>query len=663
MRDKEIFDNAMERFCNAQIASYDTRQQCIRDRRNAHIAGALWEGDWAAYWANKPRMDLNPFTVALNRITAEYNQNRISVDFRPRDGVKNDDLSEALDGLFRADEQDSPGGGGEAYDNAFSEGIAGGIGAWRLRAEYEDEYDPEDDYQRIRIEPIFDADINVIWDPGAKRYDKSDARRCWVLSAMPLRTFTDMYPDHAPSSWPRDNYSELFDWYRVTDVIVAEYYEVVEKAERFAYYMSLTGEETRVLWSDDEKRAELEATGSRFVKERRIKSRRVHKYLMSGSGIIEDCGLIAGKNIPVVPFYARRFWIDGIERCEGHIRHSIDAARVKNMAASRIAEIASLSPYRKPIVSPEQIKGHELTWANDHVDNNPFLVLNSSIGPNGEKVPSAPAGYVEPPDVPPAIAGLVQLASTDMDTLLGNAQAGEQTQANVSAKAVELAGSNRDMRYQVYLDNFAKSMRRAGEIWLSMAQEVYVEEGRHMKTISEQGETANITLMQPYMRDGEQVLNNDLTTANMEVVVDVGPAFASRRDATVRALVGMLQVAQADPQVSNVLLSAALAQMEGEGLKDIRDWFRKRLLAIGAAKPTPEEEQELAAAAEANSQPDPQQVAVMAYAEREMADAAEARANTVRTIEDGKLKQAQTQRTEAETVKILKETMNGAVAQ
>lgn len=651
MRNPDVFQNALQRFTDAQLASFENRQQCIRDRRNAHIAGALWEGDWSAYWANKPRMDLNPFTVALNRITAEYNQNRVSVDFRPRDGIKDDQLSEALDGLFRADVQDSQ--GSEAFDNAFAEGIAGGIGGWRLRAEYADEFDPDDDEQRIRFEPIYDADINIIWDPAARRYDKSDARRCWLLSTMPLQSFRDQYPDHDPSSWPRDDNARWFDWYRVDSVVVAEYYEIEEKAERFAYYVSLTGEEVRVLWTDDDKREELEATGHVFERERRIKSRRVRKYLMSGSGIIEDYGFIAGKHIPVVPFYARRFWIDGIERAEGHIRHSVDAARLKNMAASRIAEVAAVSPYKKPIVTPEQIAGHELTWAEDHIANNAFLVLNPITNSNGEKQASGPVGYTEPPEIPPAIAGLIQFAGADMEALLGNTQAGEQVSSNVSAKAVELAQSARDMRYQVYLDNFAKSMRRCGEVWLSMAQDVYIEEGRRMKTISEQGETGSITLMEPYMRNGEQVLNNDLTTADMEVTVDVGPAFASRRDATVRALVSMLQVAQADPEVSNVLLSAALAQMEGEGLADIRDWFRKRLLGIGAVKPTKEEQEEIAAAAEAGSQPDPQQMAIMAYAEREQADAAEARANTLVKVADAGLKEAQTAKVQAETMQTL----------
>lgn len=651
MRDfPEVFDRAITRFNDAAIATVEVRAQCLRDRRNAHITGALWEGDWSMHWANKPRMDINPFTVALNRIGAEFRANRVSVDFLPKDGSKNDSLSDALDGLFRADEQDSQ--AGEAYDNAFDEGIAGGIGAWRLRAEYEDEYDPENERQRIRIEPIYDADQNVIWDPAAKRYDKSDASRCWVLSSMPVQAFRDQFPGHDPASWPRDRLNQYFDWFRVDTVILAEYYEIEEKAERFVYYQTLTGDEVRVLFSDDDKREEIEATGGVYLRERRIKSRRVHKYLMTGNAILEDYGLIAGKCIPVVPFYAKRYWIDGIERCEGHIRHAIDAARVQNMAVSRIAEIAAVSAYSKPIFVPEQVRGHERLWANDAIDNNGFLVVNKVVGPDGQQQAMGPVAYTQPPEVPPAVAGLLQFTGGNINELLGNAQAGEEVSSNVSAKAVELAQTARDTRYAVYLDNFAKSMRRAGEIWLSMAKDVYVEEGREMKTVSEQGETGNITLLTPAMVNGEQVLANDLTTADMEVVTDVGPAFASRRDATVRALVNMLQISQTDPQISNVLLSAALMNMEGEGLTDIRDWFRKRLLSIGAVKPTKEEQEEMAAAAEAGSQPDPQQVYLMAAAEREQADAAEARANTLVKVADAGLKEAQTAKTQVETADV-----------
>jgi len=107
-----------------------------------------------------------------------------------RTGAEDDELAEVCDGLFRADEQDS--GATEAYDMAFEEMAAGGMGAWRLCAEYEDEYDEDSDEQRIRMEAIPDADTCVFFDPNARRYDKRDAKYWFCSDALfpskPLRT-------------------------------------------------------------------------------------------------------------------------------------------------------------------------------------------------------------------------------------------------------------------------------------------------------------------------------------------------------------------------------------------------------------------------------------------------------------------------------------------
>jgi hypothetical protein len=42
----------------------------------------------------------------------------------------------------------------------------------------------------------------------------------------------------------------------------------------------------------------------------RRERRRVHKYVMSGAEILDDCGLIAGPNIPIVPVYGKRWFVD-----------------------------------------------------------------------------------------------------------------------------------------------------------------------------------------------------------------------------------------------------------------------------------------------------------------------------------------------------------------
>jgi hypothetical protein len=156
---REIHNDAVLEFDSVQGALRDERLQCLQDRRFYSIAGAQWEGDLEDQFANKPKFEVNKIHLSVMRIINEYRNNRISVDFKAKNGMKDDKFADTCDGMYRADENDSV--ADEAYDNAFEEAVAGGFGAWRLRAEYEDDEDPDDDRQRIRIEPIFDADSSV----------------------------------------------------------------------------------------------------------------------------------------------------------------------------------------------------------------------------------------------------------------------------------------------------------------------------------------------------------------------------------------------------------------------------------------------------------------------------------------------------------------------
>jgi hypothetical protein len=102
----------------------------------------------------------------------------------------------------------------------------------------------------------------------------------------------------------------------------------------------------------------------------------------------------------------------------------------------------------------------------------------------------------------------------------------------------------------------------------------------------------------------------------------------------------MLQITQ-DPETAQVLTAMAMMNMEGEGLSDTNAYFRKKLLRMGAVKPTEEETQEMMA--EMQGQPeDPNSIFLQAAAEEATAKAAKARADTVETVASAELKRAQT---------------------
>ena len=645
-----LHDDALKQFNDIQTALRDERLQCLQDRRFYSLCGAQWEGPLWDQYENKPKFEVNKIMLSVIRIVNEYRNNRITVDYVSKDG-ENDKLADTCDGLYRADEQDSV--ADEAYDNAFEEAVGGGFGAWRLRTVYEDDEDEENEYQRIRMEPIFDADSSVFFDLNSKRQDKSDAKSCFVVTSMTRASYKEEWGDD-PTDWPKIIHQYEFDWATPDVVFIAEYYKVEEVNETIRIFRAIDGTEERYRQIDFDKDENLEETlnaiGSREVRRRKIKRKRVHKYIMSGGKVLEDAGYIAGNCIPIVPVYGKRWFVDNIERCMGHVRLAKDAQRLKNMQLSKLGEISALSSVEKPILTPEQVSGHQIMWADDNLRNFPYLLVNPITAPDGSQTVSGPVAYTRSAQIPPAMAALLQITEQDMQDILGSSQQADKMVSNISGKAVEMIQTRVDMQTYIYMSNFAKGMKRCGEIWLSMAKDIYVEEGRRMKVIGRTEDVETVELMQPMVSEtGEVVMENDLSQAKFDVIVDVGPSSSSKRASTVRALTGMMAITD-DAQTKQVLQAMAMMNMEGEGIGDVRDFFRKQLLRMGVVKPTEQEAEELMAEQQAQGQQqDPNAIFLQAAAEEAVAKAAQARASTIKTVADAGLSRAKTAETLAKT--------------
>jgi hypothetical protein len=655
-RHADIHADALAEMDEIQLAVRDERMQCLQDRRFYSIAGGQWEGAVGAQFENKPQFEFNKCHLALIRLFSEYRNNRITVNFQTPDGEKDDGLADACDGMFRADERACD--ADEAYDNLFEEGTGGGMGAVRLCDEYENPGDDEDTRQRTRIEPVFDADTTVFWPLDAKRYDKSDAKRVYLLTPYTPAAYRDEFDDD-PTTWPKEIFQHEFDWATPLVVWVCELYKVEETKQTLHFFRGLdpSAEDMKVtdqqLEDDPDMLGELKATGFREVRQKQVTRRRVRKYLLSGSRILDDCGYIAGEHLPVVPFYGKRWVVDGVERIMGHVRLAKDAQRLQNMLMSWLAEMASRFDIEKPILDARQVARHATMWAEDNVKKFPYLLLDAIPGDDGNPLPPAPLSYTKSPQIPPAMAALAQIAGQALEDMLGNQQQGEEMQPNISGKAVELIQNRLDMQVFIYMSNLAKTMKQIGRVWLSKQKELLVEESRAKKTIDPAGKAGKVVLNQPSYNaeTGREELKNDLSKSNYEPDVDVGPSSSSKKAATVRALTGVLPLVE-DPQTKQAITLALLTNVDGEGLGELNAWARKQALRLGVVKPTDDEKDELAQEQQtaANQPPDPQTQLVLSAAEQAKSDADAAKAKTVDTLADADLKRAQTAKTYAEAM-------------
>lgn len=650
-RARAIHTRAKHEFKAIHDVTYEQRLQSRDDRRFYSIAGAQWEGALGRQFENKIKLEVNKVHNAVQRIVNEYRNNRIEPDFVGDGSKQDEELAKLCDGLYRADAERC--NAQEAYDAAFEEALAGGFGAWRLVAKYEDEYDEENERQVIDIEPIYDADLNVYFDIDAKRQDKADAKHCFVLVPMTRDKYRDQF-DGEPASWPvsytpADDYLE---WSNPDVVYVAEYYTVSEKRETVYTYRLIDGTEKRYHNADFDRdhtlQERLDAEGSLLIGERDVKRAIVRKWIMDGDGVLEDCGELPGPHIPVIPVYGKRWYIDNVERFMGHVRLAKDPQRLKNMQLSQLADLAARSSIEKPIFTPQQLRGFEHVWANDAVEDYPYLPVNMLTNPDGSPMPHGPVGYTKPPMVAPAMAALLQISEQDVQEILGRQDAGDELVSNVSGKAIELVQSRLDMQSFIYIDNFAKAIRRTGQVWLGMGKELLVEEDRPMRTLGQEGERGIVNLSVPDMDDktGEVYYANDLSKAKFDVTASIGPATDAKRSASVRAL-SQLGSTAGNPEDARLFHLLAFRMMDIDGTDAAKEYARKALVAMGAETPTKEEEEAMREAAE-NQQPDPQQQLMQAGAAELIAKAQKAEADTQWTL-------ARTDETVAKTA----ETMAG----
>jgi hypothetical protein len=335
---------------------------------------------------------------------------------------------------------------------------------------------------------------------------------------------------------------------------------------------------------------------------------------MTGVEVLEDHGYIAGTEIPVVPVYGKRWFVDNQERFRGYVSKRMDAQRIYNAKVSKLSETDALAPREKPIFDPSQLPPHlQDMWAEQEQMRHPYALAMALRNEDGSIASLGPIGKIEPPQIPPVTALLLQAASADLTEETDDGA--DEVKANTSAEAMDVAATRIDAKSAIYLDNMRQSVQREGEIFISMAKECYYEPGRTVETMNEDGGDGEATLHEPFTDNkGSFRVRNDFTAGKYKVIADVTEATATRREKTVKSCIGIAEVAvQAqDMQLAGVALRVGVMNMDGEGIDVMTEWARKQLVMSGVVPPNDDEKAEMA---NQQSQPKPEDELAAAKAE------------------------------------------------
>jgi hypothetical protein len=296
--------------------------------------------EWRAALPLKFQGEFDNIKKAGRKIISDLSSQDIQADFSPKDGT-DPALSNVMDRLFRTDARKNS--SIEAFYNATLEQVPCGIGGWRLVNEWESDK-IGDRNQTINRIPIHEFNSCVFFDSSARMQDKSDAKRCHIVSGYSCEDYEDLreeltgeYDDDeeresktGPS--PVTSYGTTVK--NGNDVYIVESYYRERVNQVVEFYRD---EEGNVYAYEKAEAKKFEATlaeeGKIYFDRKTIKTWKVKKYTWTDTEILKE-GYIAGPNIPVVPQYGERVYVDGIEHYEGITRGAKDSARLRDFMYS-----------------------------------------------------------------------------------------------------------------------------------------------------------------------------------------------------------------------------------------------------------------------------------------------------------------------------------------
>ncbi len=578
------------------------------------------------------RGEFNVLRKAGRQIMADLRANPIQIDFDPKAGTRQDG-ADLLDGLYLSDDRVNT--SQESYDNASNETVVCGVGAWELYTTYESNRAGNEN-QVIRRRPIYEANSNCFWDPNAKRLDKSDATYVSILVPYTYEAYEKLYEEltgeeyegksMASFSDPQESYA--FPWAigKNEAVYIVTFYCRKKVKDKIITMVDPLGQ-TMMLKESDlvDVMDDMLDMGFEIESEREIERWQVKKYIASGEEILNgemgedgerEGEIIAGENIPVVPVYGERAFIEGEEHYEGVTRLAKDPQRLRNFQLSYLADIVSRSPRPKPIFNPEQLQGFEFMYEPAGADNNyPYMLMNR-LASDGTPLVQGPVSQMPEQQVPQALMMSIQESRMAVEDVANTGLPNDILDVDLSGKAVQALQQRLDQQSIVYQQNLKFAKRRDAEIYASMATVVY-DSPREVTLTLPDGSRKKEKILSSVQdaQTGELVVLNDLTNMEFDVYADVGPSYSSVKDKTVEQINSMMSVAAqaGDQALVKILLLKQAALVDGIAFDDVRDYANKQLMMMGVRKPeTPEDEQFMQEQANQEKAPDPMMVAAQA---------------------------------------------------
>lgn len=593
-----IVSEATKRFNRCAERESPARHNFLADYRFAH-----GDSDNGYQWPNRIRnnrdLDARPcLTMNIARqhnlqIINEAKQNKSSVAFRATGGAATKDAADMYEAMFRQVEYASD--AQEAYETACEYQVAGGWGWWRLVTEYEGNNTFN---QCFRIKRVWDP-LSVYLDMDCQTKNGSDARYAFVFDLVPNDQLNEAYPwlkGMGVEASPLGGTTSEDSWNIKDHTRVCEYFRKVPKSDKLASFIDpKTGQRAQLKKSKMPQEVWDVISKAPLTKIRDITDWEIQWFLIVGQRVV-DKTIWPGKYIPLVRVLGEETVIDGVLDRKGHTRAMKDAQRMYNYNASAQVEFVALQGKTPWIVAARAIEDYESMWNTANVTNHSVLVYNH-LNDEGQEGTVPKPEKSPPPTASPAFDTGMETAFNQMMMTSGQWQ--NQMGMGGNERTGTAIGRRQEQGFTAvfhFQNNYAEALRFTGKQFLDIAPKI-LDTKRLMKLQMDNGEDFDLEINPQAQQAFQQTLDENqkviwrVLNPNLgeyDVQAEVGPAYGTRREETVRAMTLLLtQNPQLTAVIGDLLLSAMDFKEAGEAAQRLKRMVPPQALGQG---PTQQEQ-------------------------------------------------------------------------
>lgn len=606
----KIVEEASRRFMRCAEWEANCRQNFLSDYKFAH-----GDSDNGFQWPNRIRqnrdIDARPcLTMNIVRqhnlqIVNEAKQNKSSVVFKPTGGAATKDAADLYNAMFRRVEYIS--NAQAAYETACEYQVAGGWGWIRLVTEYEDNKTFNQD---LRIKRVWDP-LSIYCDMDAQEKNKSDSRYAFAFDLVPDEQLEEAYPGmkELMTLAPLGGATTDDSWNIKDHTRICEYFRKVPRKDRLLSFVNPNdGRRVQLAKSKMPKEVYQQVLELPLTKYRDLVEWDVEWYLIVGQQIV-DRAIWPGKYIPLVMVLGEETIIEGMLDRKGHTRAMKDAQRMYNYNCSSQVEFGALQSKTPWIVAVKAIEEYESMWNSANTTNHAVLPFNH-VGDDGVTAIPPPIRQ-EPPTASPAYESGMETAFNQMMMTSGQWQ--NQMGMGGNERTGEAISRRQEQGYTAvfhFQNNYGESLKFIGRQYLDLVPKLY-DTPRLLKLQMDNGEdfdlqidpTAKQALQQTLDKD-QQITSRVLNPAlgEYDVQADVGPAYGTRREETVRAMTLLLtQNPALTSIIGDLLLSAMDFKEAGEAAQRLKRMVPGQALGKGPTEAEQQMQQQIQALNEALS--------------------------------------------------------------